>query len=65
MSVIYIVLPLALLFAAAAVAAFIWAARGGQFDDLDTPAIRVAVDDNCTKRADPVQPCLQRPSDGE
>ena len=46
MSVIYIVLPLALLFAACAVAAFMWAARQGQFDDLDTPAVRVAFEDD-------------------
>ncbi|MCA9285171.1 MAG: cbb3-type cytochrome oxidase assembly protein CcoS [Phycisphaerales bacterium] len=44
MSVIYIVLPLALLLAAIAVAAFVWAVRGGQFDDLDTPAWRVVAD---------------------
>ena len=41
----YIVLPLAILFAAAAVATFIWAVRQGQFDDLDTSAIRMLHDD--------------------
>lgn len=46
MSIIYIVLPLALLIAAAAVGAFIWAARSGQFDDLDTPGLRVLFDDD-------------------
>lgn len=45
MSVLYLVVPLALLLAAAAVAAFIWAARGGQFDDLDTPPLRMLHDD--------------------
>lgn len=45
MSVIYIVLPLAVLLAAAAVYGFIWATRGGQFDDLDTPPIRMLHDD--------------------
>jgi len=45
-SVIYIVLPLALLVAAAAVGAFIWATRSGQMDDLDSPAIRVLHDDD-------------------
>ncbi len=46
MSVIYIVLPLAILLAFAAVLAFLWALRGGQFDDLDSPAIRVLFDDD-------------------
>lgn len=45
MSVLYIVLPLALIVGAAAVAAFIWATRSGQFDDLDSPAVRVLHDD--------------------
>lgn len=38
-------LPLALLIAAIAVGFFVWAARTGQFDDLDTPAIRILFDD--------------------
>ncbi len=45
MSVIYIVVPLALLVVGAAVAAFVWAANRGQFDDLETPAVRMLHDD--------------------
>ncbi len=45
MSVVYVVLPLAFLVAAAAVAAFVWAVRSGQFDDVDTPAWRVLHDE--------------------
>jgi cbb3-type cytochrome oxidase maturation protein len=45
MSVIYVLVPAAALLAAAAVWAFIRAVRGGQFDDLDTPAIRMLLDD--------------------
>lgn len=41
MSVIYVLLPVAAALAAAAVAAFIWAVRGGQFDDLTTPSVRI------------------------
>jgi cbb3-type cytochrome oxidase maturation protein len=46
MSVIYIVLPVAILIAAVAVGAFLWAAKRGQFDDLTTPAIRALQDDS-------------------
>ncbi|MCC7388341.1 MAG: cbb3-type cytochrome oxidase assembly protein CcoS [Phycisphaerales bacterium] len=46
MSVMYIVLPLALLFAGLAVWAFIWAVRHGQLDDLQTPAARMLLDDD-------------------
>ena len=45
MTLIYLVLPLALLLAGIAVAAFMWAARRGQFDDLETPAQRMLHDD--------------------
>lgn len=46
MSVIYIVLPLALLVVAAGVAAYVWAARSGQFDDTTTPPMRTLVEDD-------------------
>jgi cbb3-type cytochrome oxidase maturation protein len=46
MSVIYIVMPVAFVLAGAAVLAFVWAARQGQFDDMETPSIRVAIDDD-------------------
>ena len=40
------VLLLALLLLAGAVWAFFWAVGSGQFDDLDTPAVRVIMDDD-------------------
>lgn len=45
MSVLFIVVPLALVIVGAAVAAFIWSARSGQMDDLETPAVRMLHDD--------------------
>lgn len=45
MSVVYLVLPLALLVVFIAVMAFVWSARSGQFDDLETPAVRMLRDD--------------------
>lgn len=45
MSVIYILLPLALIVAGCALLAFILASRRGQFDDLDTPPIRAVFDE--------------------
>lgn len=46
MSILYLVLPLALIIVLAAVLAFSWAARRGQFDDLETPALRMLHDDD-------------------
>ena len=41
MTVLFIVIPVALVASATAVMAFIWATRSGQFDDLTTPAVRM------------------------
>jgi cbb3-type cytochrome oxidase maturation protein len=46
MSVLYIVFPLALVVVAFAVAAYVWATRSGQLDDLETPALRMLHDDS-------------------
>jgi len=45
-SVVYIAFPVTLLLAAGFVAAFVWAARKGQFDDVETPAVRMLFDDD-------------------
>ena len=44
MSIIFLILPITLLLSLGAVWAFAWATRGGQFDDLQTPAIRALHD---------------------
>ncbi len=49
MTLIVIAIPVALLIAASAVAAFIWAARSDQFEDLDTPAVRMLNEDPAIK----------------
>ncbi|HSQ61147.1 MAG TPA: cbb3-type cytochrome oxidase assembly protein CcoS [Acidobacteriota bacterium] len=55
MSVLYIVLPLALVLVGVAVVAFVWAARRGQFDDLETPAIRALHEEpKATQPAEPL-----------
>ena len=59
MELIFVLLPFALLFAGLALALFIWAARSGQFDDLETPAVRMLFDDET-----PVAPA-SRGSSGE
>lgn len=45
MSVLYLLLPMALLFASTAVVVCVWAVRSGQYDDLETPAVRILHDD--------------------
>lgn len=41
----YVLVPTALALVIVAIAAYVWAARRGQFDDLDTPAVRALHDD--------------------
>lgn len=45
MSALFVVLPLAVFISALAVGAFLWAARHGQLDDLETPALRLLHDE--------------------
>jgi len=46
MAVLWIVIPIAFLFAGVAIWAFVWSVRSGQMDDLDTPASRILVEDD-------------------
>lgn len=45
MSILFALIPLAMVLLAFAVWAFFWAVRSGQFDDLDTPAVQILLDD--------------------
>lgn len=44
MNVLYFLVPLALLLAGIGVAAFVWSVRSGQFDDVQTPGMRVLLE---------------------
>jgi len=46
MGALYFILPLALLVAGGAVAAFAWSVKTGQLDDLETPPRRMLLDDD-------------------
>jgi len=51
-NIIYALIPLGLVLLIAAVAAFFWAVRSGQFDDLESPAWRILLDDDRAPPAD-------------
>lgn len=46
MTIIYLLIPLSLLLVVLSVWAFFWAVRSGQFDDLDSPATQILLDDD-------------------
>lgn len=45
MNILYILVPLAVALAAVGLLAFRWAVRDGQYDDVETPARRMLLDD--------------------
>lgn len=45
LEILYLLIPATFFLAAVALALFVWAIHSGQFDDLETPAIRVLFDD--------------------
>ena len=56
MNVLLMLVPLSLLLLACAIAAFVWAVRRGQFEDLDSAAIDILADD-------PLEPPVVNPVD--
>jgi len=46
MTVLYVLVPMAILLGGGAVVAFLWATRDGQLDDLETPPLRILHDDD-------------------
>lgn len=45
LEVLYLLIPASIVLALLALTLFLWAIRSGQFDDLETPAIRILFDD--------------------
>ncbi|PPD43079.1 MAG: cbb3-type cytochrome oxidase assembly protein CcoS [Methylocystis sp.] len=50
MTILLFLIPLALLLGVAALAAFMWSLKSGQFDDLDGAAHRVLMDDDIEEK---------------
>jgi len=51
MTILFYLIPLAIVLLGFAIWAFFWAVRSGQFDDLDTPAVRILLDDDKSQEA--------------
>lgn len=49
MNIFYLLIGVSLLAALIFLGAFIWAVRSGQFDDSETPSIRILFDDDDTE----------------
>jgi cbb3-type cytochrome oxidase maturation protein len=56
-TILYLLIPLAVVLMVVAVAFFLWTVRSGQYDDLEGPAHRILMDDD-----DPMIPANARPN---
>lgn len=63
MNILLMLLPISLVLLGLAIAAFAWAVRKGQFDDLDTPALDI-LDDAPAKPHAPAVPPVRDGDDG-
>lgn len=45
MNILLVLVPISILLMGLAIAAFVWAVKRGQFDDLDTPALDILRDE--------------------
>ena len=48
MTSLYLLIPLSILFLIVAIWLLFWASSDGQFDDLESPAVRILMDDDET-----------------
>ena len=63
MTILYLLIPLGLILLGIAVGAFFWATRSGQFDDLESPAWSVVLDDDRAPKATAGQVGKPSPTD--
>jgi len=62
MSIIYVLIPIAMLFTLIALCLFVWAARKGQFDDLERHGRSILFDDAKAPPSPSAAP--RKPDDG-
>ncbi|MBF38102.1 cbb3-type cytochrome oxidase assembly protein CcoS [Idiomarina sp. UBA4520] len=59
MSVIYALIPVAIIFVIIAIAIFFWAVRSDQFEDIERQGLNILMDDDKPKNADNKAPNSQ------
>jgi len=51
MDILYLLIPLSLVFVAVIAIVFLWAVKSGQFEDMEGPAHRILMDDESPSSA--------------
>ncbi len=49
MSVLYLLIPIGIIFLLIAVLFFFWAIKNGQYDDMESQALKIVIEDHQTK----------------
>jgi cbb3-type cytochrome oxidase maturation protein len=60
MSIIYVLIPLAIILVSIAIAVFFWAVKSNQFDDLERHGSSILFDDDLPKPADKRPPSKEQ-----
>lgn len=55
MEIIYLLIPIAVVLVMLIIGIFVWAAKSGQFDDLEGPAHRILMDDDSPEAGRPTE----------
>jgi len=61
MRILLLMIPISILLLGIAIWAFVWAVRRGQFDDLDTPALDILVENDAPRPAKEKSPSPPAP----
>ncbi|MCP8689810.1 cbb3-type cytochrome oxidase assembly protein CcoS [Marinobacterium sedimentorum] len=70
MNILYLLIPIAIIFVGCALWAFFWSVNSGQYDDLESPAHSILFDDDDSlipddakqERAPSAKPAVQAPA---
>ena len=54
MDILFVLIPIALMFLVIALALFFWAIRNGQYDDMDSQSMKIIMDEHRSSK--PVEP---------
>ncbi len=49
MSVLYLLIPIGIIFLLLAILFFFWAIKNGQYDDMESQALKIVIDDHQSK----------------
>lgn len=55
MEVLYLLIPLSLVFVAVIAGVFLWAVKSGQFEDMEGPAHRILMDEDLPREKSEVE----------